>query len=140
MLGEIPPRFNIMQFSPLFSIFSRIFSDFRLSSFRLYLFVLSLDQELLTDSKFLRSGSYVILLRKYHNIAPIQKVRRGSCFFNKSRTNEDKKLGFSRLHTRDPAVWNRDVRDQKKILTGTGKKLPGPRPGLGPKKVGPAHI
>jgi hypothetical protein len=104
-LGEVPPRLQYTSIFTAFSIFSRIFSDFTLSSFRLYLFVLSLDQELLTDWKFIRSESYAILLRKYHNISPIRKVRGGTCFVNKSRTNEDKKLGFSRLHTRDTTVW-----------------------------------
>ena len=104
-VGWIWPRLNILQFSPIFQKFWRINSDFRLSSFRLHLFVLFLYQELLTDRKFIRPGCYVTSLWKYHNISSIQKVWPCSCFVNKSRTNEDTKRRFSRLHTRDLRIY-----------------------------------
>ena len=88
-------------FPPTFQEFWRIHLDFRLSFFRLHLFVLSLDQELLTDLKFLRSGCYVASLWKYHNVSPIRKVQPCSCFVNKSRANEDKKTEiFTIAHKR----------------------------------------
>ena len=99
------PDHNILQFSPIFQEFWRIFSDFRLSPFRLYLFVLSVNYELLFDRNSPCRGCWVTSVWKYHNISPIRRVRICSCFVNESRTNEDKKLRLSRLHTRDHMAW-----------------------------------